>query len=218
MTQTSAADLLVKLSSKFGNVSTKFYSDADRKNALNKARTILGLFDFPELMKTTTLTFTPATRNTAQSVVSCAEPTDLNRPVKMWDVNLQTEFQYLQQNDFDNSTAQTFTREIVAGTPTIYVADVTVASLNLRYIKNIVIFGADGTVLNEWDEKYDDTIIDGAIGWLKSKVQDYNAEQVWEGAFYTQAARLFQNSANSGGWTKFERFVSNAARTNILHR
>ena len=200
--------LQVQLSNKFGNQSTVYFTQADRANALNWARNVLGYFDFPDLLVVSTLTFSPYTRN-GNLCAQAATPTDLQREVQLWDGTNNLIFSYDTPNQFDFDTnEQVFTREYTNGTNYFYVNPSTQTSLYLRYIKAITQFGTDGTAVNEFAPQYDDIIINGAVMWLENKDRDHNDESNFEENFERDVRRMYQNLANPGGWQQYSRLTS----------
>lgn len=214
---TNLGNLLTKLTLKFGNQSTKYFTQEDRVSALNYARNILGLYDFPELIRTSDLAFASTTLN-GNDVARATEPTDLARVAKLWDTTSKAEFSYVTNDYFDQmQTSNTFTREYQSGVRYFFVVPDTTTSLKLRYIKQIEQFSAsDPTAENEFDPRYDDTIIDGAIGWLSAKRRNFSDFQAFDEMYREKVMRMYQDLAYQGGWQEHPRLTLYAEKFNTL--
>jgi len=214
---TNLGDLLTKLALKFGNQSTKYFTQEDRVAALNYARNILGMYDFPELIKTDDLTFSSTTLN-GNTVARATEPTDLARVAKLWNTTSKAEFAYVTNDYFDQmQTSNTFTREYQSGVRYFFVVPSSTTSLKLRYIKQVTQFvSTTPTAENEFDSRYDDTIIDGAIGWLSSKRRNFTDYASFDELYRQKVARMYQDLAYQGGWQEHPRLTLYAEKFNVL--
>lgn len=217
-TGTTFSNLLLLLASKLANRSTVFYTNADRAQALNWARTQMSHFNFPELVQTVSLSFSPTVLN-GINVAVATEPAGLNRYIKLWDITApQQEYAYLEPTDFDiGGPGNTFTREITGGIRYTYVLPITTTSLNARYAQAISLFTTNGNVQNEFDPHYDDLIIDGAINWLSLKGRDFNDLAVFQQSFQSQIAQVFQNNVEQGGTASHPRFIFYGEKFDILN-
>jgi hypothetical protein len=69
----------------------------------------------------------------------------------------------------------------------------TLTSLYLRYIKTIQLFTTTSNYNNEFDSRFDDCIVDGAIGWLQLKGKNYEDQQLYFNQFHEKVSRMFQD-------------------------
>ena len=215
---TTLGALLTTLTRRFGNSSTKYYTNEDRVDALNWARTQLSFLDFPELMVTSTLNFNPITFNGVQMGQS-SEPGDLNRYLKIWDTSTQEEYIYIEPDQFDmGGYSSVFTRmNFTDGNRYTFVQPNTISQLAVRYFRRISPFGTNGSQNNEFDPYFDDVLIEGAVQWLAMKGRDIAEISEFTQSYQDLIMKMFQNQRRQGGRTQQKRLTFYGEKFPILN-